>query len=125
MSDSELPSKTCCVCSRTIQWRKKWERNWAEVKYCSQACRRAARRGVDQRAEQAILDRLASRRRGASICPSEVARELYGEAWREHMESVRSAARRLVAQGRLEITQRGQVVDPSTAKGPIRLRLPG
>ncbi len=39
------------------------------------------------------------------------------------MEEVRSVARRLVADGRLVITQRGQVVDPSTAKGPIRLKL--
>ena len=39
------------------------------------------------------------------------------------MEPVRSAARRLVARGQLEILQQGRVVDPSTARGPIRLRL--
>jgi hypothetical protein len=38
------------------------------------------------------------------------------------MEPARRAARRLVAVGRIEITQHGQVVDPSTAKGPVRLR---
>ncbi|MFM9112416.1 MAG: DUF3253 domain-containing protein, partial [Actinomycetota bacterium] len=32
------------------------------------------------------------------------------------------AARRLVVTGEVEITQGGRVVDPSTAKGPIRLR---
>jgi len=40
------------------------------------------------------------------------------------MEPVRMAARRLVARGEAEITQKGSVVDPSTAKGPIRVRLP-
>ena len=40
------------------------------------------------------------------------------------MTPVREAARRLVAQGLLDITQRGRVVDASTAKGPIRLRRP-
>ena len=40
------------------------------------------------------------------------------------MEDVRRAARRLVAKGMLEITQNNQVVDASTAKGPIRLRVP-
>lgn len=40
------------------------------------------------------------------------------------MERARRAARRLVAEGRLEILQGSRVVDPSTAKGPIRLRLP-
>lgn len=39
------------------------------------------------------------------------------------MEDVRRAARRLVAEGRVEILQRGRPVDPSTAKGPIRIRL--
>jgi hypothetical protein len=38
------------------------------------------------------------------------------------MEPTRAAARRLVAIGEAEITQGGHVVDPSTAKGPIRIR---
>jgi hypothetical protein len=38
------------------------------------------------------------------------------------MERVRMAARRLVARGELEILQKGRPVDPSRAKGPIRLR---
>ncbi len=38
------------------------------------------------------------------------------------MEDTRMAARRLVAAGRVEITQNDRVVDPSTAKGPIRIR---
>ena len=32
------------------------------------------------------------------------------------------AARRLVVQGTVEIAQGGRTVDPSTAKGPIRIR---
>jgi hypothetical protein len=39
------------------------------------------------------------------------------------MEPARAAARRLVAAGKIVITQGGQVVDGSTAKGPIRLKL--
>jgi hypothetical protein len=38
------------------------------------------------------------------------------------MEPARMAARRLVAQEKVQITQGGQVVDPSRAKGPIRIR---
>jgi hypothetical protein len=34
-----LPQKICLVCQRPFTWRKKWERNWDEVKYCSKACR--------------------------------------------------------------------------------------
>ncbi len=36
---SELPTKDCVVCGRPFTWRKKWEKVWAEVKYCSDACR--------------------------------------------------------------------------------------
>jgi len=35
-----LPTKTCLVCGRPFLWRKKWEKNWDEVKYCSEKCRR-------------------------------------------------------------------------------------
>jgi DNA-binding GntR family transcriptional regulator len=51
-----------------------------------------------------------------------VARQVGGEAWRESLEPVRQAARRLVARGLVVITQRGQVVDPDRARGPIRIR---
>jgi len=40
---SDLPTKTCVVCGRPFKWRRKWAQVWDEVKYCSQACRRAAR----------------------------------------------------------------------------------
>jgi hypothetical protein len=36
-----LPSKPCVACGRPMSWRKKWEKNWEQVKYCSEACRRA------------------------------------------------------------------------------------
>ncbi|MDZ7871256.1 MAG: DUF2256 domain-containing protein [Rheinheimera sp.] len=35
-----LPEKICPVCQRPFSWRKKWQRNWAMVKYCSERCRR-------------------------------------------------------------------------------------
>jgi hypothetical protein len=38
------------------------------------------------------------------------------------MEPARMAARRLVERGEVQITQGGRVVDPSHAKGPIRIR---
>ncbi|TQS42232.1 DUF3253 domain-containing protein [Cryptosporangium phraense] len=74
------------------------------------------------RIEAAIIDLLAQRAPEATICPSEVARQLGGKDWRPMMEPVRAAARRLVAAGEVEITQSGEVVDPETAKGPIRIR---
>ena len=76
-----------------------------------------------QKLERTILALLDARQPGATICPSEVARHLRPDGeWRELMEPVRCAARRLCARGGLEITQRGRVVDPTTVRGPIRLR---
>ena len=37
---SELPVKICPVCGRPFAWRKRWAKDWAQVVYCSQACRR-------------------------------------------------------------------------------------
>lgn len=74
--------------------------------------------------EDTILDLLRERDREASICPSEAARAVGGPRWRERMDDVRDAARRLAARGAIEVTQRGRVVDVASARGPIRLRLP-
>ena len=35
-----LPQKICLVCERPFSWRKKWERDWDSVKYCSEKCRK-------------------------------------------------------------------------------------
>ena len=39
-----LPAKTCLVCKRPFTWRKKWERDWEKVKYCSKACAKKGER---------------------------------------------------------------------------------
>lgn len=36
-----LPSKPCVACGRPMSWRRRWARTWDEVKFCSDACRRA------------------------------------------------------------------------------------
>lgn len=38
---SDLPTKVCATCGFPFTWRKKWEKVWAEVKYCSDRCRKA------------------------------------------------------------------------------------
>ena len=35
-----LPSKPCTVCGRPMSWRKAWAKNWDQVRYCSEACRK-------------------------------------------------------------------------------------
>ncbi|MGN6686919.1 MAG: DUF3253 domain-containing protein [Actinomycetales bacterium] len=117
-----LPEKTCEACGGRIVWRKTWERDWDQVRYCSDACRCAKVSPQDRQLERTILDLVEQRSSTATICPYEAARAVGGDEWRELVEPGRRAARRLVAQGQVEITQGGSVVDPSTAKGPIRIR---
>lgn len=40
----DLPSKTCASCGRPFTWRKKWERDWDNVRHCSDRCRAEAKR---------------------------------------------------------------------------------
>ena len=83
---------------------------------------REPQNGVDQQLEAAILELLAARAATSTICPSEAARAVGGGTWRDLMEPARRAAGRLVDAGQVQVTQGGSVVDPATAKGPIRIR---
>ena len=38
-----LPAKTCPACGKPFVWRKKWERCWEQVVYCSDKCRAQGR----------------------------------------------------------------------------------
>ena len=35
---SDLPKKTCPICKLPFTWRKKWEKDWLLVLYCSKKC---------------------------------------------------------------------------------------
>ncbi|MBF4635717.1 DUF3253 domain-containing protein [Agreia pratensis] len=77
---------------------------------------------IDQKLERTILDMLDRRAPTSTICPSDAARAVGDDHWRELMDASRSAAARLVARGEVEITQGGDPVDLATARGPIRIR---
>jgi hypothetical protein len=141
-SEAETPhrDKLCKTCGRAFTWRKELARDWDIIRHCSDACRGHQSGAHDAELELAILTLLAERGPGTTICPSEAARAVAARdtatsasphssrklpigAWQSLMEPARAAARRLVAQHRIVITQRGRVVDPDTTKGPVRLRL--
>ncbi|GBF50986.1 hypothetical protein LPTSP4_25170 [Leptospira ryugenii] len=117
-----LPSKICTVCGRSFSYRKKWEKVWDEVLYCSDACRRSKSVEAKLNYEEAILSLLRTRSTMASICPSEVLSS-EEKTDKEKMELVRRAARRLANKGQITITQKGKAIDPDSFKGPIRLKL--
>ncbi|TVR87843.1 MAG: DUF2256 domain-containing protein [Saprospirales bacterium] len=53
---SDLPEKICKSCRRPFAWRKKWERDWENVKYCSKWC--GGERGEGLILESKSLDEL-------------------------------------------------------------------
>jgi hypothetical protein len=118
-NDYKNQTKICASCGRSIEYRKKWERNWPEVKFCSDECRRNKNK-FDYR--EAILALLHERGPLKTICPSEVL-SVDLKQDKVMMEHVRRSARLLAAENQIEITQSGKAVDPLSFKGPIRLKL--
>ena len=129
--------KLCKTCKRPIHWTEQNSRDWDILKFCSDACSGFHPGEKDAALEGAILQLLAERTADGTtnktICPSEAAKLVAGDPrnkshatrrdWEALMELARAAARRLVAQNQIVITQHNRPVDPGTAKGPIRLRL--
>lgn len=70
-----------------------------------------------------ILALAAARGSDKTICPSEVARTLWPEGWRTHMEEVRTAAFALRDEGKIQILQKGKEVPGTVVKGPLRIRI--
>lgn len=58
-----------------------------------------------------------------STCPSEIARMLFPEDWRNHMKNVVDVAIDLHNQSKVMITQKGVPIDVNHIKGPIRIKI--
>ena len=58
-----------------------------------------------------------------STCPSEIARLLFPDNWRQHMQDVVDAATELHNEGKVLITQKGKPIDVNHIKGPIRIKI--
>lgn len=73
---------------------------------------------------QAILHLVDERGVGKTICPSEAARAVSADGWRNLMTGVRAEAVRLAEAGEISIFRKGKPVDPQTFKGVYRLGRP-
>lgn len=75
-----------------------------------------------RRARVAATVRALLRHRGDStICPSDAARVVGGDDWRDLMPETRDVAWALAADGVVEVRQKGRPVSGPEASGPIRL----
>lgn len=83
----------------------------------------------EEPSEEGRRDRLAAtvrallrHRETSTICPSDAARVVGGEQWRDLMPVARDVARDLHEQEVVEVRQGGERVDdPQSARGPVRI----
>ncbi|KDF00619.1 S-adenosylmethionine tRNA ribosyltransferase [Mycolicibacterium aromaticivorans JS19b1 = JCM 16368] len=76
---------------------------------------------VRGRLRAAILT-MTAERAPRTICPSDAARAVDAEHWRELMNATRELARELARTGDVVITQKGAVLDPDVEwRGPVRI----
>jgi len=77
----------------------------------------------EQQLRDAILTLARERAPAKTICPSDAARAVGGDQWRDLMDEARDIARDLANVGEVDIMQRGEVIDPNAQwRGPIRIR---
>ncbi len=78
---------------------------------------------VEKQLRETILRIAHERGPSKSLCPSDAARKVGGDNWRDLMEQAHSAARALAKAGEVVITQGDDVLDPDAIwRGPIRIR---
>lgn len=70
-----------------------------------------------------ILSVAAQRGPEKTTCPSEIARMLFPDDWRNHMKDIVDVAIELHNQGKVLITQKGIPIDVNHIKGPIRIKI--
>jgi hypothetical protein len=123
---SSVPaSKSCLRCGRLITWRKKWAKDWENVRYCSRSCRAGSTR-ADGALDDCVLAFLAAQPRQqvesmTSIDDHVVSAGLTTAA--SVREKVRRSVRRLSARGLVTMRQGGRVVEGSTTKGDFAVEL--
>lgn len=77
---------------------------------------------TDKEIRDEILRLLLIDSKGASICPTDVARSLRPQ-WRQWMPLVREIAAEMARDNEIEVIHQDKIVDIETVKGPVRLRL--
>ena len=60
---SHFEEKICAACGLKFVWRKKWEKNWANVKYCSDRCRSKKSKTSEEKKKLEKAARLAAAKR--------------------------------------------------------------
>jgi hypothetical protein len=74
--------------------------------------------------DTAILALFSARRDGATLCPSDIARHIGGEDWRDIMPLIHRHVKARACLGALRLTQKGMTVQPDDLQGVYRIARP-
>lgn len=117
--------KTCLICGRRIEPRRKWsEEQFRAVVRCSPSCRKTRLNHVDDAIERVIQESLSQVRTSRGVVAlSSLEPALRGLGYQAiTRRRIHNALRRLAARGVLDIMVKGRVVDPSDAVGAMHFR---
>jgi hypothetical protein len=81
-------------------------------------------RDGEQRIRAAVLELLRARKGRVSIGPADVARRVDPDGWKKWMQRVKETARRMAAEGAIEVTRHGKPIDAWPWRGVVRFRKP-
>ncbi|WP_143961033.1 DUF3253 domain-containing protein [Litoribacter populi] len=74
--------------------------------------------------ESAIME-MGRQRGDNTFCPSEIARWIFPQAWREFMSDVQQEMMRLYRDGKISVMQKGiEVHKNQMPTGPVRIKVP-
>ncbi len=118
-SSNTVESKICLSCGREMTYRKKWEKNWDEVKYCSDECRRNKNK-YDFR--ETILNALNQATTKSILSVEDVIKTL-DSTTPDTVEHIRRSVRLLYHEKKIEVLQNNKIIDGGNFKGAISFRL--
>ena len=87
--------KTCISCGLSFSFRKKFEKDWDEIKYCSKKCRKNKLEKSDKEIEDFILEFARGLYPPKAIQARTISRTYFGIHWKKFHQRVLAAIRRL------------------------------
>ena len=114
-------SKVCASCGRAFTWRKKWAKNWEQVRYCSTRCRSKGTILPQDPLIQAVFDALkrVPSKRACTVDAIEQALHEQGHS----AQQTRVALRTMIHAGQISSMEGNKRIAPERLKGNSTLRL--
>ena len=111
-----MKTKHCLSCGRPFSEQKRWEKNWDEVKYCSQKCRTNKWDKKFKDLAQFILN-------NGHLNNHEIEENYFQKKNKNSSEIVKSVCRRLHLSGEITILQKGKPISSTNFRGKYDIKI--